>query len=229
MNDFIELEIAAVKLMLLAEKAMYWPERKLLFIADIHFGKAAAYRALGQPVPAGTTLKNLQRLDVLLKKYPTEAIVFLGDFLHAPESHAALTIDTIHHWRKTHLEMVCILIRGNHDKRAGDPPEKLQIEVVNEPFLLAPLAFQHSPVALENYHVVAGHSHPTFQLQGKGHQKIRMACFHNTAGLTVLPSFGEFTGGHPIEVTSDSRVFVTDGTGIWEPTMKNSANETKCL
>ena len=86
MKEFIELEIGAAKVMLLAEKAMYWPERKLLFIADIHFGKAAAYRALGQPVPAGTTLKNLQRLDTLLYKYPTTAIVFLGDFLHAPES-----------------------------------------------------------------------------------------------------------------------------------------------
>ena len=217
MKEFIELEIGAAKVMLLAERAMYWPERKLLFIADIHFGKAAAYRALGQPVPAGTTLKNLQRLDTLLYKYPTTAIVFLGDFLHAPESHAPTTIGVIHEWRKARPETACILIRGNHDKRAGDPPTKLQIEVVNEPFILGPFAFQHSPLTLENYHVVAGHCHPSFRLQGKGHQKITLACFHNMAGLTVLPSFGAFTGGHPIEVLSDSRVFVTDGSGIWEP------------
>lgn len=220
MREFIELEIGAVKVMLLAEKAMYWPERELLFIADIHFGKAAAYRTLGQPVPAGTTMKNLQRLDVLLNKYPIKAIIFLGDFLHAPESHAPSTIDVIHKWRKAHPETACILIRGNHDKRAGDPPTKLQIEVVNEPFILDALAFQHSPVTLENYHVVAGHSHPSFQLRGRGHQKITMPCFHHTAGLIVLPSFGEFTGGHPIEVLSDSRVFVTDGSGIWEPNIK---------
>lgn len=217
MKEFIELEIGAAKVMLLAEKAMYWPERKLLFIADIHFGKAAAYRALGQPVPSGTTLKNLQRLDALLNKYPTTDIIFLGDFLHAPESHAPTTIDVIHEWRKAHLQTACLLIRGNHDQRAGDPPTKLQIEVVNEPFILGPFAFQHSPLKLDNYHVVAGHSHPSYRLQGRGHQKINMACFHNMAGLTVLPSFGEFTGGHPIEVLSDSRVFVTDGTGIWEP------------
>ena len=220
MKHFIELEIDGIKVMLLAEKALYWPERQLLFVADIHFGKAAAYRALGQPVPTGTTLKNLQRLDILLNKYPTTAIVFLGDFLHAPESHAPTTIEMIHEWRKTHLETLCILIRGNHDKRAGDPPAKLQIEVVNEPFLLAPFAFQHSPVKLESYHVIAGHSHPSFQLQSKGHQKIRMACFHHTSGLTVLPSIGEFTGGHPIEVVLDSRVFITDGAGIWEPNIK---------
>jgi uncharacterized protein len=222
LKDFIELEIGVAKLMLLAEKAMYWPERKLLFIADIHFGKAAAYRALGQPVPAGTTLKNLQRLDVLLNKYPTTAIVFLGDFLHAPESHAVLTLNMIHQWRANHRETRCLLIRGNHDKRAGDPPEKLQIEVMNEPFITGAFAFQHTPIILENYHVVAGHSHPSFRLQGKGLQKINLACFHSTTGLTVLPSFGEFTGGYPIEVQADSRVFVTDGTGIWEPNMRKN-------
>lgn len=220
MKEFIELAIGAAKLLLLAEKAMYWPEHKLLFIADIHFGKAAAYRALGQPVPAGTTLKNLQRLDALLNKYQTDCIIFLGDFLHAPESHVASTIDIIHEWRKTRADIRCILIRGNHDKRAGDPPKQLQIEVVDEPFLIAPFAFQHSPMPVENYHVVAGHIHPSFLLHGKGHQKIRMPCFHHTAGLTVLPSFGEFTGGYRVEVVSDSRVFITDGTGIWEPSIK---------
>ena len=217
MKDFIALELNGAAVLLLAEKALYWPARKLLFIADIHFGKAAAYRALGQPVPEGTTLQNLKRLDVLLEKYPSTAIIFLGDFLHAPEAHAAQTLNTIHQWRAAHPDTAWLLIRGNHDRRAGDPPKHLQIDVVDEPYLLAPFAFQHTPVMLEGYHVLAGHIHPTYALHGKAHQKLKLPCFHVTPGLTVLPSFGEFTGGYPIKVQSDSRVFLTDGAGIWEP------------
>ena len=37
------------------------------------------------------------------------------------------------------------LIRGNHDKRAGDPPASLNIRVVPEPLLLGPFALQHEP------------------------------------------------------------------------------------
>ena len=217
MIDFIALELCGQKVLLLAEKALYWPERKLLFIADMHFGKAAAYRALGQPVPGGTTAQNLKRLENLLRKYPSSRIIFLGDFLHAPESHAAQTLDTIHQWRAAHADTAWLLIRGNHDQRAGDPPKHLQIDVVDEPYLIAPFALQHTPVVLDGYHVLAGHLHPTFALRGKGHQKLTLACFHMTPGLTVLPSFGEFTGGHPIKVQSQSRVFLTDGAGIWEP------------
>lgn len=74
------VELAGEILWLLAHKAVYWPARRMLVIADIHFGKAAAFRALGVPVPRGTTTQNLLALDVLLASYACEEIVFLGDF-----------------------------------------------------------------------------------------------------------------------------------------------------
>ena len=60
MNPYQPIELAGRTLWLLAEKAVYWPEQQALLIADIHFGKAAAYRRLGQPVPHGTTDANLR-------------------------------------------------------------------------------------------------------------------------------------------------------------------------
>ena len=45
-----------------AERALYWPRAKTLFIADAHLGKAAAFRAGGVPLPAGTTADDLSRL-----------------------------------------------------------------------------------------------------------------------------------------------------------------------
>lgn len=223
MNQDIALQIAGCDVLLLADKALYWPQQQMLCIADTHFGKAAAYRALGQPVPHGTTAANLLRLDALLARYPVRELVFLGDFLHAPKSHAAPTLAALYAWRAQHTGLVCKLVRGNHDLRAGDPPVSLAMDVVNEPYVNGPFALRHTPVAPatlharrnDTHHVIAGHIHPVFQLQGRGRQRLRLPCFHVTDQMTVLPSFGEFTGGHAVEVTSSNRIFVTDGCGVW--------------
>lgn len=209
------LKIAGHTLLLLADNALYWPQRKLLLIADPHFGKAAAYRALGQPVPHGTTATNLSRLDALLARYPTTHLIFLGDFLHAPKSHAPATLAALHEWRQRHARLACTLIRGNHDRRAGDPPSTLGIEIVNEPLVLDPFALRHTPAAQAGHHVIAGHLHPVFQLHGKGRQSLRLPCFWCSDEMTVLPSFGDFTGGQAVGITLVHRIFVTDGSGVW--------------
>ena len=223
MKQDIELQIAGCNVLLLADKALYWPQQHMLCIADAHFGKAAAYRAQGQPVPHGTTAANLVRLDALLARYPVRELVFLGDFLHAPKSHAAATLKALHEWRSRHASLACTLVRGNHDLRAGDPPSTLAMHVASEPHVRGPFALRHTPAghatAHANHHdtpyVIAGHLHPVFQLQGRGRQRLRLPCFHVTDEMTVLPSFGEFTGGHAVELTASSRIFVTDGGGVW--------------
>ena len=215
MKRDIGVQIAGCEVLLLADKALYWPKQKILCIADVHFGKAAAYRVLGQPVPHGTTAANLLRLDALLSSYPVSELIFLGDFLHAPKSHAPATLAALHEWRHRHAALVCKLVRGNHDLRAGDPPSSLAIEVVNEPYLSGPFALRHTPALHAARHVIAGHVHPVFQLHGLGRQRVRLPCFHITDKLTLLPSFGEFTGGHAVQWTSSSRTFIADGTGTW--------------
>ena len=219
MKQELALNIGTTTLLLLADKAIFWPEQQALLIADAHFGKAAAYRALGQPVPQGTTTANLKRLDALLEKYQAKQLIFLGDFLHAPKSHAPATLAALHEWRKKHRDLKLILVRGNHDIKAGDPPPSLEVDVVNEPYLLSNIALQHIPSPHATHHVVAGHVHPTFRLQGKGRQSLRLPCFHHEPALTLLPSFGDFTGGYAIEKTSTSKVYVTDGSSVWPVTV----------
>ena len=209
------LKIGLDTFWLLADKALYWPERKTLLIADAHFGKAAAYRALGQPVPRGTTHKNLQRLTALIQQYPTETIIFLGDFLHAPKSHAPATLALILEWRLAHAHIECVLVRGNHDIKAGDPPDYLNISIVNEPYMLGDFALQHIPKPHATHHVIAGHIHPTFMLQGKGRQRLRLPCFYHEKTLTLLPAFGDFTGGYELNSTKAEKIFVTDGISLW--------------
>lgn len=216
MRPYLSIQLAGAELWLLADKAIYYPAERALLIADAHFGKAAAYRKLGQPVPHGTTDDNLQRLDALLAAYDCEHLIFLGDFLHAPESHAAGTLASLQAWRERHASLAITLIRGNHDKRAGDPPQQLDITVVPEPLLLGPFALQHEPDPHATHHVLAGHVHPTYRLFGRGRQRLRLACFYVMRDISVLPAFGAFTGGMNIERRDNSRVYVVGDGAVWE-------------
>ena len=68
---------------LLAERALHWPAARTLFVADVHLGKAAAFRAGGVAIPRGATASDLERLSALLARTGAARLVVLGDFLHA--------------------------------------------------------------------------------------------------------------------------------------------------
>lgn len=216
MNPYLPIELQQTELWLLADKAIYWPAEQTLLIADIHFGKAAAYRRLGQPVPKGTTETNLRRLDALLAQYPSQKLIFLGDFLHAPEARAPATLARLGEWRARHPQLEITLVRGNHDRRAGDPPMELGIEVVPEPLLLGPFALQHEPDPHPTHHVLAGHLHPAFRLHGRGRQSLRLPCFCIGERVSLLPAFGSFTGMMDIGAGFAQRLYVTGGGSVWQ-------------
>jgi metallophosphoesterase superfamily enzyme len=47
----VDIEAAGEVLTLLPQRALFWPAMSMLVIADIHFGKAASFRAQGIPGP----------------------------------------------------------------------------------------------------------------------------------------------------------------------------------
>jgi DNA ligase-associated metallophosphoesterase len=199
---------------LLAHKAIYWPARRMLVIADIHFGKAAAFRALGVPVPRGTTTQNLLALDTLLASYACEEIVFLGDFLHARAAHAAATVAAMLAWRMRHPDVRLTVVRGNHDLHAGDPAAALGIRMVDEPYCVGQLSFCHHPDTVAPGYVLAGHVHPVFHLRGDI-GGLRLPCFLLGQKRAILPSFGAFTGGHAVRPNVGERVYVTADAAIF--------------
>ncbi|MGH8388275.1 MAG: ligase-associated DNA damage response endonuclease PdeM [Pseudomonas sp.] len=209
------IRLAGEDLWLLPEKAIYWPAQQALLIADVHFGKAAAYRSLGQPVPHGTTAQNIGVLDELMMALPCRQLIFLGDFLHGPGSHAIATLSALSEWRARHRDLSMTLIRGNHDKRAADPPLSLNIRVVPEPLLLGPFSLQHEPVAHADRPVLAGHVHPVYRLNGRGRQSLRLPCFRIGADVSLLPAFGAFTGGFQVLCDDNCKILVIGDNEIW--------------
>ena len=200
--------IAGETLDLLAERAAYWPRRQTLLVADPHFGKAASFRTLGVRVPRGTTEGALARLDALVARHAPARIDFLGDFLHAREGRNAETFAAIGAWRARHAGVAMRLVRGNHDKRAGDPPPELGIECVDGPIVEPPFALAHHPTRVEGMYAIAGHVHPCAVLVGPGRQRERLPCFWLGRDVAVLPAFGEFTGCAEVEPESGDELWV---------------------
>ena len=202
------VEIAGERVILLAERAAYWERARTLLVADPHFGKAAAFRAAGVPVPRGTTTGSLARLDAALARTAARRIVFLGDFLHAREGREAETTRVVGEWRSRNANVDMVLVRGNHDVRAGDPGPEIDIACVDGPVLESPFVFAHKPAISDAGYVVCGHLHPAARLTGPGRESTRLPCFWVRRGMMVLPAFGEFTGVAAIETSREDRVWV---------------------
>ena len=208
-------EVAGERLVLLPEMAAYWERTRTLLVADPHFGKAATFRAAGIPVPRGTTTGSLARLDAALARTGASRIVFLGDFLHAREGREAETTRVVAEWRRRHGEVAMVLVRGNHDARAGDPGPDIDIACVDAPMIEPPFAFTHKPAVSELGYVLCGHIHPAARLTGPGLERVRLPCFWFGPRTAVLPAFGEFTGVAEVAVEAGDRVWaVVDGAVI---------------
>lgn len=211
----LAVTFAGENVWLLPERALWWPAWRILWIADLHLGKAATYRALGQPVPAGTTRENLARVSRLVSHYQPAQLVFLGDFLHAVQARTASVLEALAQWRGAHPDLNCTLVRGNHDSRAGDPPPQLGISVVEEPWLIGPFAACHHPQAHPTHAVIAGHLHPALNLRGRAHERLRLPCFCLEARLAILPAFGEFTGGWRVLPQAGRQLYPVGGQAVW--------------
>jgi uncharacterized protein len=202
----MQITCANETLRLLPERAVLWPRMRTLLVADAHFGKAAAFRAKGMPVPHGTTAANLALLAQLVQAHALQEVIFLGDFLHAAQAKAPRTLAALAQFRTQHAQLAMTLVRGNHDHHAGDPPASLNIQLADEPLLRGPFALCHVPQTIAGHYVLAGHIHPAVRISSRG-QAARLPCFWLGAQSGVLPAFGEFTGMHCITPQAQDRVY----------------------
>ena len=210
----IEVQAGGARLWLLAQRAAYLPEHQTLLVADAHVGKAQSFRRLGVPVPGGTTGETLDRLTAAVAATGARRLVFLGDLLHSARGRNAKTWAAVAQWRDAHQHLQLTLVRGNHDKRAGEPPAEWAIDTIDGPLLIDGLALAHHPDPLPGHYVLAGHIHPAVLVGGRARDLLRLPCFHLGPRVGVLPAFGAFTGMHLMRRGVEDRVFVVAGDAV---------------
>ena len=205
----MDLEFSGEHLVLLAERAVFWPRRATLFVADLHLGKDASFRKHGIPVPQGIGREDLERLSDILRQVNAGRLVFLGDLVHASSGLTPSTIGTVAGWRSGQPDLHIVLVRGNHDRSAGDPPPEWKIECVSEPEEDPPFLLHHAPPERANpFPALAGHLHPAVTLVGAANTHMTLPCFWMRANTLVLPAFTGFSGRPRIAPEVGDRFFV---------------------
>ena len=198
-------------LRLLPQRAVWREETRALFVADVHIGKDAAFRAAGLAVPVGATRENLARLDALIAAMQPRRLVVLGDLFHARAAYREATLAEFAAWRAARPGLAIRLVAGNHDLAAGPPPAELGLEVVDEPHDCDGLECRHHPLDDADGDgplTLAGHLHPAARLTGPGHDRLRLPCFVLRGRQAILPAFGEFTGSAPAQADSDTALCI---------------------
>ena len=163
------------QLVLMPERAIFWPDRATLVISDLHIGKAAAFRVAGVPVPELTTGAMLARLTAAIARTQAGTILCLGDLLHAASGRTPAALEAVRSWREQHRDLTFVLVRGNHDTHAGDPPHEWDMRCVDEPWTFGPFAWRHRPAVTPERYTFAGHVHPAAARNGMAASRSRLA------------------------------------------------------
>jgi uncharacterized protein len=224
----ISTATSTIPVWLLPDKAVFLPEFSALLVADVHIGKAATFRSLGVPVPGGTTDENLRRLSLLLNQTQASSLYILGDLFHGTNANLTPILDAVKAWRESHSAARIVLIDGNHDDQAKVCCSNIGIEEFRAPLALgsgaglpSQLLLRHEPLpavtGLPATFSFVGHWHPVQRISSRS-DALRLPCFWLQANQLILPAFGEFTGGHPIDFQQTNSVFVTDGLAVHDVT-----------
>ena len=206
-DTLILTKISNIQCQLLPEKALFFPENRMLVISDLHIGKIGFFRKNGIPLPATSVLTTIEKLQKVVEAYSPDTVVFLGDLFHTFDdslwSFFSEVISKILH--RTGI----ILVSGNHDVFPNEKYEVIGIKVCDV-FIWNNLCFSHEPQEDEGalFYNIAGHIHPAVRISSRGKQNLRLPCFCIGKSRSLLPSFGHFTGSHTITPHKDDNIFV---------------------
>jgi DNA ligase-associated metallophosphoesterase len=182
--------------------AMYWEEKNILLISDVHFGKVAHFRKHGMAIPNEAIFENFLRLNFAINFFKPNKIIFLGDLFH---SSINIEWELFANWTASIAQEI-ILIEGNHDIIAKYHYEDLNIKIYSE-LVVDDFILTHHPMENNEFFNFCGHIHPGIKLKGSGRQFLNLPCFFRKPNQMILPAFGEFTGNFYLNPTKKDLVY----------------------
>ncbi len=208
-----EINFKNHQLQLLPEKAIWDPFSSSIFLADLHFGKAAHFRKSGIPIPEPIHQNDLDQLAKLIIKYQPKDFYFLGDLFHSDWNEQW---EVLNQFLRTFPKTDFHLIKGNHDVLSPIAYSRSSFQIHIQPLLVGDLLLSHEPVEPipDSYLNLCGHIHPGIRLMGKARQALRIPIFHLRGNQLILPAFGNFTGLALIKPKSLDQVFGVTGKKI---------------
>lgn len=186
------IRLAGRELRLDPAGVLYWPQRRLLVVADLHLEKAAALARAGRALlPPHDTAATLAKLEAVIERYRPETVVSLGDGFHDRAAAAGLEGEAFDRLARLVRGSRWIWIAGNHD-----PSIPLGLGgAVLDALALDGLVLRHAPGPLGAGEAeICGHLHPKARLAG-ARPGLARPCFVADGRRLLLPAFGAFAGG----------------------------------
>lgn len=177
--------LAAEPLIARPSGALFWPDRQLLCVSDLHLGKSGRMaRRAGALLPPYETRETLLRLEAEIEATGARTVICLGDSFDDSAALDGLDADDRLWLTRLIAGRDWIWIAGNHDAGPLDIAGSHRAEVH-----LGALTFRH--IAEPGVQAeVSGHYHPKARLAGKVWR-----CFLADSTRLILPAFGTYTGG----------------------------------
>ncbi len=182
--------------------ALYWPDEKLVIVADLHLEKGSSFARRGTRLPPYDTAATLAGLARLIAYYRPLRVIALGDSFHdgggparlsAPDRTALTELQQGRDW---------VWIAGNHDP---DPADGIGGTFAAS-VAVGPLTFRHEPSRDAPDGEIAGHLHPVARVAQRG-RAVGRRCFATDGKALVMPAFGAYTGGLNVRDRAFAAVF----------------------
>jgi DNA ligase-associated metallophosphoesterase len=212
----MEITFAASALRLLPEGAAFDAARGVLYVSDLHLGKAAVFRDAGLALPEGPDASMLDRLASLVERTGARTLTVLGDVFHARSPGTARVVESLAAWRAARPEVTWTVVPGNHDRRVPWNDWLPGADVLREGDAHGPWRLAHHPPETAAAPVLCGHLHPGVTVGPARQRKVKLPCFWLRRSALVLPAFGDFTGMSMIARETGDQVWVTAGGKVTE-------------
>ena len=186
----VPLSFAGHEFFAFAQGALYWPARKALIVADLHFEKASWFARFGQFLPPYDSIATLSELDSLATATQARELWCLGDSFHDSAGAGRLDARALDLLDGLGRRLDWRWVVGNHDATLAAPP----CGTIFAEAELDGLRLRHEADSNDDKPELSGHFHPKFRLTLKGRHVARR-CFVATANKLILPAFGALTGG----------------------------------
>ena len=164
----VRFSFCHVTLTALPQGALYWPARRALLVADLHFEKASWFARGGQMLPPYDSLATLADLAALIAATGAEEVWCLGDSFHDSEGCERLPAEA----RRALLALTGATrwtwITGNHDVGAGAGLVDQCGGALAEEAEVDGLILRHEADPADPRPELSGHFHPKMRISVRG-------------------------------------------------------------
>lgn len=182
-------------------RAAWFPDERVLAVADLHLGYAWAHRLSGQLMPITPANDTLGRLQELQRDYEPREIVVLGDIVHRAMALAVLEAEMRELFNALSPRSQLVFLAGNHDRDLQNVldqwllPISLAASREVGTHLLVHGDAAVSSAGARGLRILMGHEHPAISISDGVTTSEKCPCFLVSESVIVLPAFSRWAAG----------------------------------